>query len=739
MLLSNPFDAFDSLPSSVPAKLGLMPSWTNAESVMPLRKAAEQGDAYAQIILAFMYNSGLGVSRDYVEEAKWNRKAALWTNAESAKPFRKAAEQGDAYAQSILGYMYERGVWVPQDFAEAIKWYLKAAEKGHADAQIELGGAYLNGWMGVTADFAEGLHWYRIAADQGNAEAQYTLGGAYRYGWGVATNDAQALNWYRKAAENRHAGAQLELADAYSHGGLGMVTNFAEAVKWYRKAAEEGNAVAQNTLGDAFYKGNGVPQDYAEAVRWYRKAADQGNADAECSLAACYSAGHGVPQDRVEADKWYEKAAEFRRKVAEAGDSFAASQLKAAEKGNVQDQLTLAFNLKMGIFGQKKDPKEAAKWYRAAAEQGDADGQWTLGKMYADGDGIDPDPVEAARFLGKAAEQGSPAYQSMLAYRYLTGKGVVQDYFNAAKWYRRAAEQGDAGDQEALGAMYRFGWGVPKDYVVAYKWYNLASAQNQTNAIHNRDDIASSMTHSQIAEGQRLSREFVARKEGGASNRADGPDSAAVGAAPRFTGTGFFITDDGYLVSNFHVVKEAVKVRLLTDAGLIDARVVKVDAANDLALLKAEGRFAPLPVAASRGVRLGSTVATVGFPATGLQGFSPKLAKGEIASLAGSQDDARYFQISVPVQPGNSGGALVDERGNVVGIVAARLSAQAALDATGALPENVNYAVKSSFLLGFLESVPDVAAKLKEANSKDEKFEDVVKSAQEAAVLVLVY
>jgi len=62
---------------------------------------------------------------------------------------------------------------------------------------------------------------------------------------------------------------------------------------------------------------------------------------------------------------------------------------------------------------------------------------------------------------------------------------------------------------------------------------------------------------------------------------------------------------------------------------LIDARVVKVDAANDLALLKAEGRFAPLPVAASRGVRLGSTVATVGFPATGLQGFSPKLAKAK--------------------------------------------------------------------------------------------------------------
>jgi S1-C subfamily serine protease len=94
------------------------------------------------------------------------------------------------------------------------------------------------------------------------------------------------------------------------------------------------------------------------------------------------------------------------------------------------------------------------------------------------------------------------------------------------------------------------------------------------------------------------------------------------------------------------------------------------------------------------------------------------------------------------VQPGNSGGALVDARGNVVGIVAAKLNARAALEATGALPENVNYAVKSSLLLSFLESVPEVDAKLKEPKSLQTAippFEEVVKSAQEAAVLVLVY
>ena len=81
----------------------------------------------------------------------------------------------------------------------------------------------------------------------------------------------------------------------------------------------------------------------------------------------------------------------------------------------------------------------------------------------------------------------------------------------------------------------------------------------------------------------------------------------------------------------------------------------------------------------------------------------------------------------------------MDERGNVVGVVSAKLNASAPLAMRGTLPENVNYAVKSSYLLSFLESVPEVSTKLKEAPVKEKKFEDVVKEAAQAAVLVLVY
>jgi TPR repeat protein len=368
----------------------------------------------------------------------------------------------------------------------------------------------------------------------------------------------------------------------------------------------------------------------------------------------------------------------------------------------------------------------------AKAEKGDANAEFQIGWCYAIGQGVPLDKTEAVKWFSKAAEQGNIAAQNNLGSCYANGDGVSKDETEAAKWYRRAAEQGNAVAEHNFGACLWNGDGVPVDYVEAYKWVNLASAQGFEPAKKALSMFGQSMTAEQIAEAQRRSSEFVPRIESG-SNNSTSPDN------PTASGTGFFITDDGYLISNYHVVKDATKVRLLTSAGLIDAKVVQVDAANDLALLKADGRFSPLPISSSRSAQLGGTVATVGFPDIGLQGFAPKLAKGEIASLSGAGDDPRYFQISAPVQPGNSGGALVDERGNVIGIVSAKLDAGAALAASGALPENVNYAVKSSLLLSFLESVPDLAPKLKEPNAKDEKFEEVVKSAQDAAVLVLVY
>ncbi len=479
--------------------------------------------------------------------------------------------------------------------------------------------------------------------------------------------------------------------------------------------AEKGDAKAQTLLGISYLDGDGVPKDDAEAVKWYRKAADQGYAPAQLNLGFMYENGEGVVKDEVEAVKWYRRA---------------------ADQGYALAQFNLGVMYAKGQ-GVVKDEAEAVKWYRKAAEQGDASAQFNLGVMYANGQGVVKDEVEAVKWYRKAADQGYANAQSNLGNMYADGRGVPKDEAEAVKWYRKAADQGVANAQLNLGFMYDKGNGVVKDEVEGYKWYLLAGAQGNETAKKNIPLIERAMTPAQRAEGQRLAREWKPVKATAEGKPATAKEVAE--SKPSGSGTGFFITDDGYIITNQHVAGEGATVRLVTAAGSIAAKVVKVDKANDVALLKAAGKFTALPVIPSRGVRLGATATTVGFPNPGLQGFAPKLAKGEIASLAGAQDDARHFQISAPIQPGNSGGALVDERGNVIGVVVAKLSQKAAFATSGALAENVNYAVKSSYLLSFLESVPEVAAKLKEAHTKERKFEDVVKSVEQATVLVLVY
>ncbi len=120
--------------------------------------------------------------------------------------------------------------------------------------------------------------------------------------------------------------------------------------------------------------------------------------------------------------------------------------------------------------------------------------------------------------------------------------------------------------------------------------------------------------------------------------------------------------------------------------------------------------------------------------------MEPKLTDGRINSLAGALDDPRHFQISVAVQPGNSGGPLVSSFGNVIGIVVARLSDSATLEATGALPQNVNYAIKSAYALTLLESLPELGSKLKNpCAATDRRFDEVVKETEESSVLVIGY
>lgn len=486
-----------------------------------------------------------------------------------------------------------------------------------------------------------------------------------------------------------------------------------------RKRAESGDLVSQEQLGAVYGIGAGVPQDLAEAIKWTRIAAVRGNANAQAALGECYSLGDGVQKDDVEAVKWYSKA---------------------ADQGNASAQYFLGTCYARGA-GVPKDAVAAVNLYRMAAEQGNASAQLMLGRYYTQGYCVPKDLSEAVKWYRKAAEQGNAAAIGHLGDCYFRGQGLPKDVVEGAKWWIKGAELGDINCQAMLGTCYGLGEGVVKNEIEAYKWSLLAAAKGDKQAKKTVFLAEDCLTPAQRAEGQRLAKEWeAARANRGAPNKAGRRlPPAPAGDTPKITGSGFLITSDGYLVTNHHVVRDCGKVRVRTTTGLLDAIIIRVDAASDLALLKITGTFNALPVVSSRTARLGATVATVGFPNIGLQGFEPKLSKGDISSLAGIQDDVRYFQISVPIQPGNSGGPLVDERGNVIGVVTAQLSQEAALKSTGSLAQNVNYAVKSSYLLGFLEAIPGTSAGMLDARNEEQKFESVVDDVKKATVLIIGY
>ena len=126
--------------------------------------------------------------------------------------YRRAAEQGHAWAQFRLGLCYENGRGITKDATQAVTWYRKAAEQGHAPAQSNLGYCYGTG-TGVAKDATQAVYWYRKAAEQGLAPAQYNLGWCYQHGRGVTADKVQAIAWYRKAAEQGDADAKKKLEE----------------------------------------------------------------------------------------------------------------------------------------------------------------------------------------------------------------------------------------------------------------------------------------------------------------------------------------------------------------------------------------------------------------------------------------------------------------------------------------------------------------------------------------------
>ena len=176
------------------------------------------------------------------------------------------------------------------------------------------------------------------------------------------------------------------------------------------------------------------------------------------------------------------------------------------------------------------------------------------------------------------------------------------------------------------------------------------------------------------------------------------------GARPAATGTGFVVAN-GRVLTNAHVVQGCARMTARNAQNqTVTATLGPIDARRDLAVLSVPATFGPpLSFRETPAVRRGDAVVTYGFPLSGLLSSGPTLTSGDISALSGLRDNPMHFQISAPVQPGNSGGPLLDSQGNIVGVVTSKLNAAKVAQMTGGdIPQNINFAVKGSEALAFL-------------------------------------
>ncbi|MGY4484292.1 S1-C subfamily serine protease [Bradyrhizobium sp. LM3.2] len=208
------------------------------------------------------------------------------------------------------------------------------------------------------------------------------------------------------------------------------------------------------------------------------------------------------------------------------------------------------------------------------------------------------------------------------------------------------------------------------------------------------------------------------------------------------SGTGFVVSANGHVVTNNHVIDGCVgdiKGNLTGEASMA-LRVVSSDANNDLALLQAPSTmtFKEFARIRDRSIRSGDSVIVIGFPFHGLLTSDFTVTTGIASSLSGMRNDTRFLQISAPVQPGNSGGPLFDTTGQIVGVVTAKIPVLRIAAATGNIPENINFAIKTGALRDFLDNsvVPYQTSEPKGELKGELKTTDIAGNARPYTMLI---
>jgi len=486
---------------------------------------------------------------------------------------------------------------------------------------------------------------------------------AFRRALETDRDPARAFGVVRDAADAGDRGARLVLATLFRNG-LGTPRDPARARALLADPAFAGDARADNLMGELTWNGEGGPADRELGAQLFARAAARGFAPAKLNLARAHQAQGWSGHDE-------RKAYEFALEAAEAGLASACNYLGTL--------------IVKGV-GVERNAAVASTWFRRGYEAGDLSARANLGLLLARGSGVARDVATGERLMTESANAGNAA-------------GVTN-----------------------LVAAYEVGVDLPRDYGRAYYWASIGATRGFSDGawlVQRRDELERKLPAESVASVQKAVREWRPVPAPPAAARAPDP-AARAGAAPAerpsSTGTAFFVGAQGYLVTNHHVVADCRRI-VSREHGELER--VASDPVADIALLRAQ--HAPARWASLRAdpARLGEPIYVFGFPLAGMPlSTGGNFTSGLVSAQVGIRNDANRLQISAPVQPGNSGGAVFDQAGRVVGVVQSKLDALKLASRTGDVAQNVNFAVHARLAGAMLEragaagTVADVGERL---------------------------
>lgn len=696
-----------------------------------LKERASRGDPSAQYQLA--------ITPDLLNSKEGDRLLML------------SAAQGYAPAQFEVGNAYLGRRSAESNSRErAIFWLRKASERGELRASAKLTGVYL-GEHGGDVNIAMALAHLPEDTSAMSPESSHRLFLATR----VKPLDEV---WSRKLGElleagatKGHPGCSLEFAKV-------LMTREATAELDKRililllKAAEAGIPEASRLAGMRMLKGVGASKQPVDGAKLILAAAEKGDADAACEVfdllvdgkylpknhrkahdlvmagaqkshptsarlvAKCHGRGIGVPRDEFAMMDWLRRAANF---------------------GDIESMMVIGEILLEGAGNQQRNSAEALFFYNMAAKAGEVRAHYKLFEIYSETDdylaaykalwegvrlkdtramhrlgvvyeegelGLAPNEQQALNYYLQGAQLNDPICKAYAGWLMVNAKTLKHNYPEGIRYLTEAHRGNVLLAHYTLGAMRLVGDGLDQDPEEAFFLASLAYLQAPESEMFSKlvAEAGSKLSSERRSRVVERSKRWIANE--GSDERESADESASS------TGSGIIFHNDGLVLTNHHVIETGGSIRVLTSSGAeFDGEVIASDAKLDVAVVRLSGRFVaegyphPPRLGGGKSAKTGQKVFTIGHPLADILSAEAKYTEGTVSALSGLGDNNDLLQVSVPIQPGNSGGPLAAESGDVIGLIVATVNGRYMLNKRGILPQNVNFAIKWEPIEAFLK------------------------------------